>query len=232
MHAKTFTFNWRSSCQCACALACGVCVAKQQDEKGKCDVIGTCGRQKELNFQYSGWMQPISAGLLCVMALLPLGAQFCRKQPCWSFLAFTSSRFLETCTEAHSCTYKDTHACTTKVVVLVCSEKWQISSLTLSLVCRLIDAAGLLDKSAYDWCDWCVYIAVQSFWGTYSMFKCVWINPTSYKIRLCYQFDTYCKWWCLGERLQIQEVCDLHMFSVMFQVKIVAKRVLMLEFVR
>lgn len=30
-----------------------MCVAKQWDEKGKCDVIGTSGRQKELNFQYS-----------------------------------------------------------------------------------------------------------------------------------------------------------------------------------
>lgn len=28
-------------------------VAKQWNEKGKCNVIGTCGRQKELNFQYS-----------------------------------------------------------------------------------------------------------------------------------------------------------------------------------
>lgn len=72
-----------------------VCVAKQWDEKGKCDVIGTCGRQKELNFQYSSWMQPISAGLLCVMALVPSGAEFCQKQPCWSFTIFTSSRCLQ-----------------------------------------------------------------------------------------------------------------------------------------
>lgn len=36
------------------------CVAKQWDEKGKCDVIVTCGRQKELNFQYSSWTQPIT----------------------------------------------------------------------------------------------------------------------------------------------------------------------------
>lgn len=27
--------------------------AKSWNEKGKCNVIGTCGRQRELNFQYS-----------------------------------------------------------------------------------------------------------------------------------------------------------------------------------
>lgn len=37
-------------------------------KKAKCDVIGTCGRQKELNFQYSSWIQPISARLFVCTA--------------------------------------------------------------------------------------------------------------------------------------------------------------------
>lgn len=82
------------------------CVLRPDTTKtkhSKCDVIGTCWRQKELNFQYRSSLQPISGGL-SGMSVLPSGAEFYRKQPYWSFsLAFRCSK---TQTQTHTHLYK------------------------------------------------------------------------------------------------------------------------------
>lgn len=57
VNTKSVSLNIREKSLCqyshvsVWSRAC-VCVFKQ-DEKGKCAVIGTCGQQKELNFQSS-----------------------------------------------------------------------------------------------------------------------------------------------------------------------------------
>lgn len=67
----------------ACRHVCG----KKWNEKGKCNVIGTFGWKN--SFQYSSWVQPVSTELLCVIAMMPSGTKFCRKQPCWNSTTFT-----------------------------------------------------------------------------------------------------------------------------------------------
>ena len=177
------TFKWRSSCQCVCVLACSrvcvcvcVCVAKQRDEKGKCDVIGTCGRQKELNFQYSGWMQPISAGLLCVMALVPLGAKFCRKNnpagasiPLLPLDAYINTHLLA---QRHKNTHKHRRGAKRK-------ERCPLWGRQVSLMPRV------------DRIDCPVRLMCACLWTYFLEHDCVTISLTSYKIWLCHKFYTW-----------------------------------------